>query len=202
MSYCKLTTYAFTALISAFIFTNSANAAITDKSTGQSFPDTETIKFEGNDHSLEATGVATRKKFFAKIYSVAHYMEDPQGGRGNAVFDEILNSDKPKQLFLKWVRSVSGKKVMDGYKESFDKAAGRGGNIRSDVDKYVGFFSRGVSDGDTHVMNWLPDGTIEVYINGNQVGTIKNKEFAKALWSIWFGRKSVVNRNDLISRIR
>ena len=131
-------------------------------------------------------------------------MEDPQGGRGDAVFEEILNSDKPKQLSLKWVRTINGKKVQDGYKESFDKVVGRGQgrNVQSDINQFIGFFNRGVNDGDSHKMNWLPDGTVEVFINGNQAGTIKNKEFAKALWSIWFGRKSVVNRNDLISRIR
>lgn len=203
MSYCKLATYAFVALISAFILTNTAEAAIRDSSTGASFPDTESIQFDGNEHSLKGTGVATRKKFFVKVYSVAHYMEDPQGGRGD-IFEEILNSNKPKQLFIKWVRSVDGKKVQDGYKESFDKVVGRGQrrSVQSDINRYIGFFNRGVREGDTHQLNWLPDGTIEVIVNGNQVGTIKNKEFAKTLWSIWFGRNSVVNRNELVSRIR
>ncbi|ADI38611.1 chalcone isomerase family protein [Waddlia chondrophila] len=204
MNYCRLATYGFTTLIGAFILINSANAAITDKSTGESFPDTETVKFNEKNHRLEATGISTRKKFFVKVYSVAHYMEDPQKGEGNAAFDAILNSDKPKQLFLKWVRSVSGKKVQDGYKESFDKVANREQrrDLQVDIDKYMSFFSRGVSEGDTHQLSWLPDGTIEVVINGNQVGIISNRDFAKTLWSIWFGPKSVVNRNDLISRIR
>ena len=204
MSYCKLATYGITAFICGFCYTNTAQAAIKDSATGQSFPDTVSVSVNGADQSLEATGVSTRKKFFVKVYSVAHYMQDPKRGQGNAVFDEILNSDKPKQLFLKWVRTASGKKVQDGYKESFDKVVDRGlrQSVQSDINTYVGYFGRGVKEGDTHVMNWLPDGTIEVYINGNQVGTLNNKDFAKALWSIWFGNKSVVNRNQLISRIR
>lgn len=202
MSYWKLATYTLTAVFFTFSIPNTANA-ITDSATGQSFPDTVSVSVDGSDKTLDVTGVSTRKKFFVKVYSVAHYMEDPQG-RGNALVEDIMNSDKPKQLYLKWVRTANGKKVQDGYKESFDKVAGRGrgSNIQSDVNKYIGYFSRGVREGDTHQMNWLPDGTIEVYINGNQVGTIKNEEFAKALWSIWFGRKSVVNRNQLVSRGR
>lgn len=202
MSIWKLATYTLAAVFFTFSVPNSADAAITDSATGQSFPDTVTVSVDGKDTTLTGTGVSTRKKFFVKVYSVAHYMQDPKGS-GNDLFDEILNSDKPKQLFLKWVRSASGKKVQDGYKESFDKVVSRGqSNVQSDVDKYIGFFSKGVTEGNTHQMNWLPDGTIEVYINGNQVGSIKNKDFAKALWEIWFGRKSVVNRNQLVSRVR
>lgn len=198
MSCWKLVTYTLLAVFCTFSIPNTANA-ITDKATGQSFPDSVSVSVDGKDTSLDVTGVSTRKKFFAKIYSVAHYMQDPEG-RGNALVEEIMNSDKPKQLYLKWVRSIGGKKVQDGYKESFKANSGRGSNIQSDINKYVGYFSRGVKEGDTHQMNWLPDGTIEVFINGNQVGTIKNEEFAKALWSLWFGRKSVVNRNQLVSR--
>ena len=203
MSYCKLVTYVLLALFSSNLLTMTANAAVTDNTTGLSFPDTEIIRINDADHTLQSTGVATRKKFFAKIYTVAHYMEDPQG-KGDTLLNEILNSNRPKQLSIKWVRSISGKKVQEGYKESFNKAIERDQRraLQTNINQFIGFFSYGVREGDTHHLIWLPDGTIQVIVNGDQVGTIQDKEFAKALWSIWFGRKSVVNRMDLISRFR
>ena len=98
-----------------------------------------------------------------------------------------------------WVRNVDAKKVQDGYQESFRTAAGdQYEALKGEIDKYVGFFSQGVRDRDEHVIRWLPGGTIEVYINGDLKGSIQNPDFAKAVWSIWFGSKSVVNRNDLV----
>lgn len=158
------------------------------------------MQYNGEDQTLEATGVSTRKKFFVKVYSVVHYMQDPQG-KGRAAFKQILDSDKTKELSFIWVRDVSSKKFKDGYKESFTKAMGRGKN-QAEVNKFLGFFKNPVRNGDKQVLIWFPDGTIEVLINGSSAGTIKNEAFAKGLWSIWFGKSSVVNKNDLVSRMR
>lgn len=201
MNCWNLTIYTLIFSLSSFFSTHYIEAEITDRSTGQSFPDTQTIQFDGSDHTLQATGVATRKKFFVKVYSVAHYMENAKQETRDAIFEEILNSNNPKQLYLKWLRSASGKKVQDGYRDSF-KTVNANGGLQSAIAEYIGFFSGGVKSGDTHILTWLPDGTIEVSINGQSMGSIKDQDFARALWSIWFGPKSVVNRNDLVSYIR
>ncbi len=200
MNHWKLGTWIF---ISLFTFTTSfsyAQQTIKDRATGKSFPSTVNVMYDGKDQDLTATGVSTRKKFFVKVYSVAHYMQDPQG-RGNTAFNYILNSDKTKELSFIWVRDVSSKKLKDGYKESFNSAMGRG-KSQSEINQFLNFFKNPVRNGDKHVFIWYPDNTIEVLINNESAGTIKNEAFAKGLWSIWFGKKSVVNRNDLVSRMR
>ncbi len=204
MYHWKLMIYVLPLLFSTFFYQNSLEAQIIDRSTNQSFPGTQIVQFNGSDHTLMATGVATRKKFFIKIYSIAHYMEDPPKVMGSAVFDEILNSKKPKRFYLKWVRNVSKKQIQDGYQESFNAVANRSTikQIEADISKFVGFFNNGAKKGDSHILTWFPDGTIDATINGQAVGAIKNPDFARALWSIWIGPRSVVNRNDLISNIK
>ena len=72
---------------------------------------------------MQATGVATRKKFFVKVYSVASYLQDGANPGGDVV-QAIMQDQKAKQLTLKWVHEASPEKVQDGYRESFRNAVG------------------------------------------------------------------------------
>ena len=64
---------------------------------------------------------------------------------------------------------------------------------------FIGFFNQDVQKGDEQILRWIPGGYVEVLINGKAAGNITNHDFAKALWSIWFGQNSVVDRNSLVS---
>src|SRR5690606_27252089 len=141
----------------------SAQETVSDRATGKSFPKTISFQVEGKEHILEATGVATRKKFFVKVYSIASYIEKPVEGSGDK-FAQILDSKKAKQLTSIWVRNVEQKKVRDGYSESFNSAvpSGQLSALKPDLDKFLSFFGD-VKANDKHALRWLPDGTLEVY---------------------------------------
>ena len=49
-----------------------------------------------------------------------------------------------------------------------------------------------------HYMQDPPRGTVQVVLQGQEVSTITSVAFARALWSIWFGTRSVVDRNQLV----
>lgn len=187
-------------LLGALIFTTGLHSAeeMTDSDTGKTFPKTITFQHQGEQFNLSGTGVSTRKKFFVKVYSIASYIEDPSSVKEGDIFNNILNSKQAKQLTSIWLRNVGQNKVQDGYRDSLKKVTS--GNS-SEIDKFISFFGD-VNNGDTHIIRWLPDGTITVTINGEEKGSIKNEQFAKALWSVWFGKDSVVNRNKLISLIQ
>jgi hypothetical protein len=72
--------------------------------------------------------------------------------------------------------------------------------LQRDINQSLEFFNQGVQKGEEHVLRWIPGGTLEVYINGKKVGTIQNEAFVKSLWDLWFGPKSVVDRDQLISQ--
>ena len=74
--------------------------------------------------------------------------------------------------------------------------------MQNQIETFVHFFNQPVQKGDEHILRWLPGGYVEVIINGNQVGSVTGQDFAKALWSIWFGSRSVVDRNALVSLMK
>lgn len=173
---------------------------ITDKSTGESFPKEVSFNAGGKDFSLEATGVSTRKKLIIKVYSVAHYLQNAGNFKDN-LLAAIMSDDNAKQLTIKWVRAVPKDKVVEGYQESFKTAIDDPAytQLQPQIETYLGFFNHDVQKGDVHILKWIPGGVIEVEINGAKVGAITSAEFAKGLWNIWFGQKSVVNRDALMS---
>lgn len=181
----------FCALLCAFSL--SLWSDIVDTNTNVSFPSEVSFTHDGKQYDLQATGVATRKKFLVKVYSVAHYLQN------GASTDAILQDTNAKQLTIKPVYEASVKKVQDGYRESFHKAFSDADYTKNekDIDKFISFFNTDMKKGDEIVIRWIPGGNVETLINGKNVGTITNKEFAAGLWNIWFGPESIVNRQDL-----
>lgn len=184
-------------------FSLSAADEVSDATTGQTFPKQVTFDFEGKNYVLDATGTSTRKKFMVKVYSVASYLQQGAAITGNK-FEQFLTDDKAKQLTLKWVRAASVDQVQKGYEESFKNSLSTTefNALKGDIAKYLAFFAQPVEKGDEQVLRWIPGGTVEVLIKGNSAGTITNPVFAKALWNLWFGDKSVVNRDGLVSLIK
>lgn len=180
-----------------------AQNEIKDPSTGEVFPTEVTIEHDGKEYKLEATGVTTRKKLVVTVYSLASYLQDGLVGSGDK-FDEILNADKAKQLTMKWARNVPADKIREGYMESFQKifSSEDYSKYQNEINQFVNFFNKDVQKGDTYDLRWFPGGYLELDVNGSKVGSLSNAGFAKALWSFWFGPKSVVNRNQLVTLVK
>ena len=192
------------ALIFFLCFSNlQAANTIQDRTTNISFPTEVSFDNAGENYSLEVTGVAVRKKFFVKVYAVAHYMEKPEKGSRKTVINDVLNDHRAKQLTIHWLRSVSGDKIRDGYLDALSSILGRSNSSKMAKisESLTDYFSDGAKKNDQHILRWMPDGTLIVEINGEVVGTIEDDTFAKAVWEIWFGPRSVVNRNQLIEHL-
>jgi hypothetical protein len=181
-----------------------ADNEVRDNATGTVFPSEVSFDHDGKQYQLQATGVATRKKFFVKVYAVASYLEKASDNPSGDKFQPFLRDGKAKQLTMKWVHEASVGKVQEGYHESFKKALNdqQLNQLQSQIDTFVRFFNQDVQKGDEHVIRSVPGGYVEVLINGNKVGSVSNPDFANALWSIWFGSNSVVDRNNLVSLMK
>ena len=189
-------------LLAVTSFALHAEETITDPATKTTFPKNVTITHDSKTYNLSATGIAVRSKFFVHVYSIAHYIETPPPtGDKEKIFEEILEDGKAKELIMKWVHNADISQVQDGYNESFSRilTQDQSSSIQSEINKFISFNDQNVKVGDEHILRWLPGGYVEVIINGTSKGNITNVDFAKALWSIWLGPKSVVNRNKLIS---
>jgi len=191
--------YLLPIFINLFFF----NVHAQSDSRAAGFPKEVSFEQGGKTYNLALTGVSTRKKFFVKVYNVASYLQTSAMNRGDLI-GEILNDRNAKQLTIKWVHDASIDQVRNGYRESFDKVLGMSENeqLPQIVDQYISFFNHEANVGDQHVIRWLPGGYVEVLINGSKAGSVKDPEFAKELWNIWFGSKSVVNRDELVSEAR
>jgi hypothetical protein len=175
---------------------------VRDSSTGAVFPAQISFDEGGTKYDLSATGVATRKKFGIKVYSVAHYLQGGDSEKDR--FQQILEDDKAKQLTMNWLRSASQQQIKEGYEDSFRKTLSPSlhNQLAKDIQKYVSFFTESTKKGDVMVIRWTPGGKITLLMNDKELGTLTNPTFAKELWNLWFGDKSVVDRNQLVSLMK
>lgn len=198
--FTSLCVAAFT-LCCGFLSAVGTEDQLVDPSTKLVFPKEVTFSSGGHDYHLSATGVATRKKFIVKVYSVAHYLQDPAAIHGSDKFQAILDSDQAKQLTLQFDRALTPQQIQEAYRESLEKEMSQSEQkqLQPQIDAFIKLFSNGMKKGDEQVMRWLPDGQLEILVNGNLLSTIGNAQFAKFVWAIWLGSHSVVDRNALIS---
>jgi len=185
-------------------FRLEAQNVIKDEATGESFPSQVSFDYDGKTYQLDATGVAIRKKFFVKVYDIASYLQKGSAVSGGDKFDQILDDNKAKQLSIRWLHEGPLDKIKGSYQEAFQTVFNdsQRAQLQNQINTYTGMFTQDARKGDEYTIRWLPGGYVEVLINGNKVGSLKNAEFAKGLWSIWFGPNSVVNRDSLVSQIK
>lgn len=181
-----------------------AEENIQDNSTQETFPREITVDYQGKKYYLDATGVATRKKMFFKVYSIAHYLENNVKPSKKDRIKTIMSDDYAKQLTMKWVRDVDNHKMKEIFLESFQNSLTpeKYAQLQKEINTYINIFNQDIHKGNEFILRWIPGGHVQVIVNGAQVGEINNKDFAVALWNIWFGDKSVVDRNELISLMK
>lgn len=183
----------------------SANASetFTERSSSKEFPTTITFENLGKKYTLQATGAAVRRKWFVKGYVIAHYVENPTKGDQEVVIKDIFSNDKAKQMTMVWLHRLPLQLIREGYMETIQKVLKENeiSKNKADIDKFLNFFTKDAEEGDVHYIRWLPGGNFELIINENKAGSLVNPEFSRALWLLWFGPDSVVNRKSLIKRI-
>lgn len=174
---------------------------IKDSGTGAIFPATVSFEQDGKQFQLDATGTSTRKKLIVKVYGMASYLE--KGAAGADAFAKVMDPKVAKQLTMKWMRDIEAKQLTDGYRDSFKIAAeGSSADIQKEIDQFLSFYSQPIKNGDEQVIRYVPGGYVELLINGKSLGHLTSEPFAQVLWKIWFGPKSVVNRDQLVSLMK
>lgn len=197
---------AIVGLISSIIISMSAfcySDDLLEPATQTSFPKELELEFDNNTINLEATGMDIRSKFFVKIYIIVSYLQDAVEDNSEAVLKEIFDDAKAKQLTFYWLRQVESKKLKEGFLDSFHQNLSNEefSKMKHEILQFLSFYNEDANANDQNFLKWFPGGIVEVYINDTKKGTITNQDFAKALWSIWFGAHSPVNRDNLIRLI-
>jgi len=172
------------------------------------FPHNITVEYNNEQLDLSLTGLTIRKKFFLKIYSMAHYIEqkpDDSGSyvSGNKIYTDILYHNDAKQISMVFMRELTAeqikKSMISGSKLNTNKEEYL--QVLPQVEEFTHAIYEDVKQNDEFILRWFPDGTIVSIFQGEEISLIKNDRFARALWSIWFGNDSVVDRESLIKKL-
>ena len=173
---------------------------VEEPSTKKMFPAAVEFHHAGTDYQLSLTGVGVRKKLFFKVYGIAHYMEVAEFEDVHKAIDTALSDSYAKQITMDFARDVDVGKIQDAYRKGFEKNASDEEEevIAPFVETFVGYFTEDVKENDQYVLRWLPDGIVLTIVKGEEKKSIENVTFAKVLWRIWLGEKSIVDRKKLV----
>lgn len=196
-AFCVMLFLAFVAL------PGFAQQTVKEPSTEKSFPVTVTYTSGGTDYTMTVTGLTVRKKMFFKVYGIAHYQQDPVKGKLEDVIHAILTDGKAKQITMDFARDVDAEKIKGAYQDGFKEnaTAEEMKTLQPLVDQFTGYFTKEVKENQQFILRWLPGGVIVASVAGEEKSLITSPLFAKVLWSIWFGEKSIVDREDLVEKL-
>jgi len=181
-----------------------AQDKVKEPSTEIEFPASVKFTGGGKEYQVAITGVAVRKKLIIKVYGMAHYMQEPGMMREDEAYAAVLTDGKAKQISLQFVRDVDASSIQNAYRDGFKNSTPSGElqKIQASIDKFLAYFTNPVKDGDTFTYRWLPGGTVVAIVQGQEKPAITDPVFARSLWGIWFGEDSIVDREDLVARMK
>ncbi len=145
------------------------------------------------DPKLESTGSSARRKFFVKVYDITHYAEPPLHGdvfqhaglrRVEMVFALAI---APGQLKTEIRRSLQDRTTPEMWMR-----------LQKSLQAFEDPITTGVRSGDTFTLDWWPDGTLVSRFGDKELGRIQDPDFAAALWGLWLGPQSLVDRDALL----
>lgn len=181
-----------------------AQQTVKESSTGKYFPSEIKFKNAEKEITLQLTGLTVRKKIIFKVYGIAHYMENPvRVADEESAFKAIFTDDRAKQIVMDFARDVESAKIKEAYNDGFKQHATQQEyqKIQPLVNQFTGYFTKDVKENQQFVLRWLPGGVIQTILQGEEKPTITEPVFARVLWTIWFGEDSIVDRDDLVSRM-
>ena len=143
---------------------------------GVSLPDSETV--EGKSLQLNGVGIRKATILGLKVYAAGLYLHEK-----NENPSSILSSTTPKKIVMKFVRDVSADKTVSAWRTGIESNAPHLATSTT-LDELLSNM-KDVSEGDTLSVSF-GDSCI-VTLNGQQLFTTTNKEFATALLGIWLG---------------
>ena len=202
-----MTTRRFVIVLGLFALLTSApvraQETVKESSTGKSFPVVVKYTYSGTEHTMSLTGTTVRKKFVFKVYGMAHYMEDPVKSKEEEAYTAVLSDGKAKQITMDFARDVDAAKIRDAYADGFKEnaTADELKSIQPQVDQFTGYFAGEVKEDQQFIIRWLPGGVVIASVAGEEKPPMTSPVFARILWSIWFGKNSIVDREDLVVRM-
>jgi hypothetical protein len=180
----------------------SANANV--KESAVVYAETvSSTQFAEPTEPLVFSGSTVRKRFFFSVYKISHFMAWPQETSDN--HDELIKLIASGQLSqrveIEFLRDVSREQVeealMDGIERNNPDVDLS--NIKTEIMRLSEGFDNDITENSRLVLSRVNVGKLIVYFNERKVVETDNSELTRALWSIWFGQKPIVDNKALIA---
>lgn len=160
------------------------------------FPSHVQLRANNLIYTMDKTGEATN----GDLYSIAHYLQGAIDAPERVILVQIFSDGEAKEFLIEWMKDLSADSVKNELRSSFEKALEKK-ELREhekEIDAFIGYFSNDVKNKDQTKILWMAKGVLQVFFGSELKGEITNIPFAKAVWKVWLGPKSVVNRSLLI----
>jgi hypothetical protein len=142
---------------------------------GVELPDTETVS--GKTLVLNGMGLREATVLRVKAYVGGLYLEKPSRDP-----DTVINSRQCKRVTMVFLRDIDGARLASGWADELRKVGG----TEASISRFTSLIGN-VKKGDTMSFTWCPDAGVEVAARGTVRGTVPGDDFARTLFTIWFG---------------
>ena len=182
-----------------------ADNSFSEKQDEKQFPHNIVIEYHNQQLDLFLTGLTIRRKFFLKIYSVAHYIDQQPdvAGSDDNIYKSILQNNSTKQISMIFLRNLSAEQIQKSLRAGIKLNSSEAEylQILPQIEEFMQAINANVEKNDEFIIRWHPDGSVVSLFQGAQISSIRNVKFAETLWAIWFGNFSVVDRKSLIKEM-
>jgi hypothetical protein len=146
---------------------------------GVELPDSVVV--DGTTLVLNGMGLRQATALRVKAYVGGLYLEQ-RTSDGNTV----INSPQVKRVTMGFVRDIDRKRLTSGWADEIRKV---GNNIPDDRIAQFSALIPNVKDGDKMSFTWRPRTGVDVALNDEPRGSVPGDDFARTLFTVWFGPK-------------
>ena len=165
-----MTRLASIALMFAFVAPAQARTL-----AGVELPDTVTV--DGTTLRLNGMGLRAATALRVKAYVGGLYLEQPSSDGAT-----VIDSHQPKRVTMKFLRDIDRQRLTSGWAEELRKVGGKEPSIA----EFTSLIPD-VKTGDTMSFTWRPGVGLEVAMDEKVRGAVPGDDFARALYTVWFG---------------
>jgi len=164
------------ALLFAFLALAPAQARTLE---GVELPDTAVV--DGATLKLNGMGLRAATALRVKAYVGGLYLEEPSSDAA-----KVIDSRQRKRVTMKFLRDIDRGRLTSGWAESLRKVGGK--TMEPSIAEFTSLIPD-VKTGDTMSFTWRPGVGLEVAMDDKVRGAVAGDDFARALFTVWFGPK-------------
>ena len=144
---------------------------------GVELPDTVTV--DGTKLVLNGMGLRQATVLRVKAYVGGLYLEHRTSDANT-----VIDSRQVKRVTMRFLRDIDRNRLVSGWADELRKV----GNKTSE-DRIAQFSALipDVKNGDTMSFTWRPGTGVEVALNDKARGSVPGDDFARTLFTVWFG---------------